>query len=88
MDIREIDMQGKVCPSTLLIALREMNTHKTALRSGTLKLVLVTDNRDATVTVPDAATTMGYAVSVAQEGQGSRYRIEIQAAPRMEPQGL
>lgn len=85
MDIREIDMRGKVCPSTLLIALREINTHKTALRSGALKLVLIADNRDATMTIPDAATTMGYAVSVAQDGP--RYRIEIQAAQRMETQG-
>jgi len=82
MDIREINMLGKVCPSTLLIALREMNTHKTELRSGSLRLVLVTDNRDATVTIPDAAATMGYAVSVAQDG--ACYRIEIQAGHRTE----
>ncbi len=61
------DIRGQICPSTLLIALKEMNRHKEGLRSGETLLVFKTDNRDATVTIPDAAENMGYGADVAKE---------------------
>lgn len=67
METIKIDMRGLMCPSTLLTALREINANKLALKSGGLRLSFLTDNRDATVTIPDAATSMGYEVCVIKE---------------------
>ncbi len=63
----QFDIRGQICPSTLLIALKEMNRHKEALRSGDVVLLFKTNNRDATVTIPDAAENMGYGANVAKE---------------------
>ncbi len=63
-EILEFDIRGQICPSSLLIALKEVNTHKERLRRGEVALAFKTDNRDATITIPDAATHMGYWVRV------------------------
>jgi len=74
--VLEFDIRGQICPSTLLIALREMNNHRERLRKGALRLIFRTDNRDSTVTIPDAAGNMGYGAAVAKEGD--HYRIEVE----------
>ena len=56
----KVDMRGQVCPSTLLIALEQVNTHKAALRAGEVLLEIKTDNRDATATIPGTVMNMGY----------------------------
>jgi len=71
-------MRGQMCPSALLTALREINTHKLALKSGGLTLSLLTDNRDSTITIPDSAMMMGYEVHVVKECE--YYRIDISAS--------
>lgn len=58
------DMRGQVCPATLLVALREINRHAPSLRSGSVHLCFLTDNRDATGTIPDAAANMGFSSDV------------------------
>jgi TusA-related sulfurtransferase len=63
----QFDIRGQICPSTLLIALKEINRHKEGLRSGEVVLLFKTDNRDATVTIPDAAENMGYGANVVKE---------------------
>ena len=75
METREIDLKGKVCPSTLLAALRELNGNRDALRSGELKLVFTVSNRDATITIPASAVNMGYEADVT--GSDGCYTIEI-----------
>ncbi|HEY6007368.1 MAG TPA: sulfurtransferase TusA family protein [Geobacteraceae bacterium] len=60
----EFDIRGQICPSSLLIALKELNAHKERLRRGEVALAFKTDNRDATITIPDAADNMGYGVRV------------------------
>lgn len=75
MELKEIDLRGQICPSTLLLALREINGSKPDLRSGALKLSFLSDNRDSTVTIPEAAANMGYEVSVTREHE--YYRIDI-----------
>jgi TusA-related sulfurtransferase len=60
----ELDIRGQICPSTLLIALKAMNNHRSEILDGTLRLVFLTDNRDATVTIPDSAMNMGYPATV------------------------
>lgn len=72
-----IDLRGQICPSTLISALREINSHRNELRSETLTLVFLTDNRDSTVTIPETAGNMGYSSKVTKEQE--YYRIEIYA---------
>lgn len=78
-EIRIVDIRGQVCPSTLLTALQEINANRQVLRSGRLVLEFLTDNRDATVTIPDAAQAMGYAATVVA-GPGE-YRISVTLSP-------
>lgn len=75
MDVIEFDIQGQICPATLLIALRELNTHQQSLREGGTSLRFKTDNRDAVITIPESARNMGYTATV-EPGPGC-YIIEI-----------
>lgn len=59
MQVQKMDIRGQVCPSSLLLVLREVNQQHQRLMSGQLNLVVLTDNRDATGTVPDAVKNMG-----------------------------
>ncbi len=70
-----IDIRGQICPSTLLTALKEINTHKEGLRSGGTRLVIMTTNRNATSTIPNTASDMGYTAEVVKED--GYYIIEI-----------
>lgn len=60
----ELNILGQVCPACLLVVLKEINTHHENLRSGKALLVVRTDHRDTTRTVPESARKMGYAVKV------------------------
>lgn len=75
MQTLDFDIRGQICPSTLLIALREINSHQQALLGRTLRLRFLTDNRDCVTTIPESARNMGYAAEVRRE-DGS-YVIEI-----------
>ncbi|PLX46592.1 MAG: sulfurtransferase TusA family protein [Deltaproteobacteria bacterium] len=72
-----VDIRGQICPSTLLTALKEINDHRDDIRSGEVKIIVLTTNRNATSTIPNAAENMGYKVNV--ERENSHYRIEIGA---------
>lgn len=63
-EIIEYDMCGQICPASLLVALREINRHVGRIRAGSVRLVIRTDNRDGTHTIPEAATNMGLKVEV------------------------
>ena len=63
----EFNICGQICPSTLLIALREINRNIAALKSGQLRLLFRTDNRDCTNTIPEAAGNMGLKVDINKE---------------------
>lgn len=71
------DIRGQICPSSLLVALRELNAHQVKLREGLLEIVFMTDNRQATATIPDSARNMGYGASVLKEE--GHYVISITA---------
>jgi TusA-related sulfurtransferase len=75
MENKKLDLRGQMCPSSLLAALRELNTNKAALKSGALSLTLLTDNRDSTLTIPESVVRMGYEAHVIKED--GYYRIEI-----------
>lgn len=73
--IKEIDVCGQICPSTLLTALREINSHKDALKGGTLQLVILTDNHDSTNRISEAVKHMGYLLEV--EDRNDHFKISI-----------
>lgn len=58
------DMRGQICPSTLLTALKEINAHREDLQAGSRVLHFLTDNVEATVTIPESVENMGYRVGV------------------------
>ena len=76
----ELDICGQICPSALLITLREVNERKQELRAGSARLRVRTDNRDSIITIPEALGNMGYTVEVTKE-QG-HYLLEIRGRPR------
>lgn len=75
MDAIDYDIRGQICPSTLLIALREINAHQEALREKALCLRFLTDNRDCVTTIPESARNMGYGVEVTRDH--GYYLIEV-----------
>ncbi len=80
VSVIEFDIRGQLCPSALLITLREVNERKQELKAGSARLRVRTDNRDSTITIPDALTNMGYAVEVTKsEGH---YLVEIRSRVR------
>lgn len=71
----EMDIRGQVCPSSLLLALNVVNQNYADIAKGAMSVVIQTDNREATGTIPDAAANMGVAADVEKiEGY---YRITL-----------
>ncbi len=75
MDTVEVDIRGQICPSTFLVALKKINAHADLLREGSVALCFIIDNRDATITIPESASNMGYAVTV--EKKDRQYCIVV-----------
>lgn len=71
-----LDIRGQICPACLLITLREINNNMARLRAGGTRLIVKTDHRDATRTIPGAATAMGYDINVAKKD--GYYEIAIE----------
>lgn len=67
-EILEFDICGQICPACLLVALREINRNISGLKEGTVQLLIKTDNRYGTQTIPEAAQNMGLKVEVHKEG--------------------
>ncbi|MCP5277649.1 MAG: sulfurtransferase TusA family protein [Thiobacillus sp.] len=75
----DIDIRGQLCPSCLLLTLRELNQHVTAIRAGDTEVVVVTDDRQATATIPAAADRMGLMAQV--DRLDELYRIRVFGNP-------
>lgn len=75
----ELDILGQVCPACLLVVLKQINLYRDRLRNGTARLVVRTDHRDTTRTVPASAHKMGLSVEVRKVE--TYYEIIIGAAP-------
>ena len=71
------DIRGQICPSSLLFTLREVNKEEQALKEERLRIVIMTDNRNAIATIPEAVSSMGYATTI--EKKEGYYQIEIRA---------
>ncbi|HKL24677.1 MAG TPA: sulfurtransferase TusA family protein [Desulfuromonadales bacterium] len=74
-EIIEKDIRGQICPSSLLLALREINRNFDRLANGVLEIVVLTDNRDATGTIPTTVENMGLHSEV--EKIAGYYRILV-----------
>jgi TusA-related sulfurtransferase len=72
---KEFDIRGQVCPSALLVTLREVNTMYGDLQKGEQALHVLTDSRKATETIPGAMANMGLKVEVSP--QDGYYRVII-----------
>lgn len=75
----EMDIRGQICPSCLLLTLKEVNNNATALRNGETEIVVLTDERQAVNTIPDAMDNMGYVADVEQHEDGYCIRIYSQS---------
>ncbi len=75
METIEYDIRGQICPSTLLIALREVNSQRERLRERSVRLCFLTDNRDCIATIPESVRNMGYAAEVTS--RDGCYLIEV-----------
>ncbi len=71
----DIDIRGQICPSCLLITLKELNLHGPSVRAGDTEVVVVTDDRQATATIPSAAERMGLRAEVTR--LDDLYRIRV-----------
>jgi TusA-related sulfurtransferase len=71
-----LDIRGQICPACLLVTLKEIYSRKELLRSGEAMLVVRTDHRDATRTIPDAVSAMGYHVNVSKVKNYYEIRLE------------
>lgn len=79
MDTITVDIRGQVCPSCLLLTLREVNARHAELQAGQAEMEVLLDSRDATGTIPAAVRSMGLAASV--EKVAGHYRVLITRTP-------
>lgn len=75
--LHRLDVRGVTCPTTLLLVLKEVNRLKGPLRDGTVRLELLLDSHDSTVTLPEVLGNMGYSITFGRVEDG--YRIEVGA---------
>lgn len=71
----DIDIRGQICPSCLLLALKELNQNGPAIRAGQTELIVVTDDRQATATIPSTADRMGFGTEIKRIDGGYCIRI-------------
>lgn len=71
----DIDIRGQICPSCLLQTLKELNRCAAAVRAGSTEIVVTTDDRQATSTIPATVTRMGFQTAVSLQDENYRVRI-------------
>jgi TusA-related sulfurtransferase len=75
MQTIDLDIRGQLCPSCLLLALKALNSNGEAVRAGSAEIVVTTDDRQATATIPATANRMGFRTEVARRDGSYRIRI-------------
>lgn len=70
-----IDIRGQICPSCLLLTLKAINENAAAIRDGLSEILVVTDDRQATSTIPATAERMGFRAEVERIAEGYRIRV-------------
>lgn len=71
----DIDIRGQICPSCLLLTLKALNLRIAEVRAGDAEIVVTTDDRQATSTIPATVDRMGFGTDVARVGDAYRIRI-------------
>jgi hypothetical protein len=70
-----LDIRGQICPSCLLLTLKELNQNGAAIRTGDCVVEVTTDDRQATATSPSTADRMGFLTQVTRMDDGYHIRI-------------
>ena len=70
-----MDIRGQICPSCLFLALKEVNSNIDAIKRGESEVNILSDDRHATVTIPEAVQKMGLASVVEKGAEGFNIRI-------------
>lgn len=70
-----MDIRGQICPSCLLLALKEVNANISGIRKGQVVICVQTDDRHATITIPEAVEKMGLSTRLNKDKNG--YEIHI-----------
>ena len=74
-DKLELDIRGQICPSCLLLALKEVTGNTEKIDSRELTVHVISDDRQATTTIPDAVQKMGFSSRIDKKDDG--YHILI-----------
>lgn len=69
------DIRGQICPSCLLQTLKALNQHGAEIRGGSTELAVLTDDRQATSTIPAMANRMGFQAEVGRTADGYHIRV-------------
>lgn len=77
METINLDIRSQICPSCLLLTLKELNRNASAIRAGRTAVVVLTDDRQATASIPATAERMGLHAEVARVDMGDVYRIRV-----------
>lgn len=70
-----MDIRGRICPSCLLLTLKEVNEQIELLKQKEVEIRVISDDRHATSTIPDAVEKMGLNTSVERNTEGFVIRI-------------
>lgn len=70
-----LDIRGQICPSCLLIALKEVTENAEKINAKALSVLIISDDRHATATIPDAVHAMGLSTTINKTDTG--YEILI-----------
>lgn len=71
----DIDIRGQICPSCLLLTLKALNQRIDEVRAGEVEIVVTTDDRQATSTIPVTVDRMGFSAEVSRLADAYRIRI-------------
>ena len=83
VEIVELDMRGQICPSCMLLALKQVNEVAGELKQATKELHILTDSRQATSTIPEAVGKMGYQVDITCQDDAYHIRIHCPQQERV-----
>jgi TusA-related sulfurtransferase len=72
--ILDLDLRGQICPACLLLTLKQLNLCSAQIRAGG-ELRILSDDRQATTTIPAMVQRMGFRAEVTRADGG--YRIAI-----------
>lgn len=70
-----LDIRGQLCPSCLLLTLKEVTNNASKLEAKDFTILVISDDRHATATIPDAVHNMGFTTTIEKTIQG--YQILI-----------